>query len=200
MKDFSTEEILKIRKERMLPSVTHYYRKPLRPVKASMQWVWDDEGKKYEHIDEAEFFSRLDADEFLEYAHVHGHYYGTPKHPALDQLEKEGRDVLLEIDVQGAETLRAKGVEGVFVFIAPPSMRDLRRRLVARGTDSPAVVERRMRNARREMRHAKRYDRVVVNDDLSRAIAEVRSILGLRPSRRTARGASSRARSRRRVA
>ncbi|MCI0585527.1 MAG: guanylate kinase [Planctomycetes bacterium] len=157
------------------------------------------DGVEYRFRSRREFERLVAQDALLEWARVHDNLYGTLRAP-LERALRRGKTFVLEIDVQGAQTLRAKGVEGIFVFIAPPSMRDLRRRLVARGTDTPAVVERRMRNARREMRHAKRYDRVVVNDDLSRAIAEVRSILGLRASRRTGRGASSRARSRRRVA
>src|SRR5678815_126719 len=79
----------------------------------------DDEGKTYEHIAQDEFFRRLDGDEFLEYAHVYGHYYGTPKHPALDLLEA-GKDVLLEIDVQGALQVRYQYPDALMLFILPP--------------------------------------------------------------------------------
>ena len=142
-------------------------------------------GVDYRFLTRRQFERLVGEGAFLEWARVHDNLYGTLRAP-LERALRRGKTFVLEIDVQGAHQLREKGVEGTFLFIAPPSLQDLRRRLVARGTDSPAVVERRMRNARREMRHARRYDRVVVNDDLSRAIAEVRSILGL--SSRSERG------------
>ena len=140
----------------------------------------DDEGKKYEHIDEAEFFRRLDADEFLEYAHVHGHYYGTPKHPALDQLEKEGRDVLLEIDVQGALQVRYQYPDALMLFILPPNVKTLKQRLTDRGRDDPDDLDKRFRAAKREIhmaRGGRAFDYFVFNDKLDRAVAEIQNII-----------------------
>src|SRR5687767_6729080 len=88
----------------------------------------DDDGKTYDYISQDEFFKRLDAGEFLEYAQVYGNYYGTPKHPALDHLASE-RDVLLEIDVQGALQVRYEYPDALMIFILPPDAQTLRHRL-----------------------------------------------------------------------
>ena len=142
----------------------------------------DEQGKEYEHIDQAEFFRRLDADEFLEYAHVYGHYYGTPKHPALDQLQA-GQDVLLEIDVQGAlETRKEFPHNALLVFVKPPSRDEQRRRLVARGEDDAAEIERRLAAAETEEAQAGQFDVVVVNDDVGAAVDEVAGSLKTRRS------------------
>ena len=97
----------------------------------------DDHGKVYEHIDKLEFFRRLDNDEYLEYAQVYGEYYATPKHPTIDLLI-EGKDVLLEIDVQGALQIRDAFPNAVLIFILPPDQQTLLRRLTDRGRDGPA--------------------------------------------------------------
>src|SRR5580692_7438701 len=94
----------------------------------------DEKGKEYEHISEDDFFRRLEQDQFLEYAHVHGAYYGTPKHPALDELAA-GRDVLLEIDVQGALQVRFQYPNALLIFILPPDAPTLLQRLRDRGRE-----------------------------------------------------------------
>lgn len=147
----------------------------------------ETDGVDYRFVTPRDFDRLVAKRAFAEWARVHGHRYGTLRAPMDDALAR-GRTFLLEIDVQGATQLRRKGFEGIYLFVAPPSLAELRRRLLARGTDTPAAVERRLRKAREEMALAPRYDRVVVNDDLSRAIAEVRSILGLRRRRRAAAG------------
>ena len=139
----------------------------------------DDEGKTYEHIAQNEFFRRLDGDEFLEYAHVYGHYYGTPKHPALDYLAS-GRDVLLEIDVQGALQVRYQYSNALMIFILPPNGQTLKHRLDTRGRDSVEDVSKRFRAARREISMAKgsrAFDYYVFNDDLERAVGEMMNII-----------------------
>ena len=139
----------------------------------------DDDGKVYEHIAEAEFFRRLDQDEFLEYAHVYGHYYGTPKHPALDELES-GKDVLLEIDVQGALQVRYQYPDALMLFILPPSEKTLLQRLTDRGRDDPDDLNKRFRAAKREIhmaRGSRAFDYMVFNDDLGRAVAEIQNII-----------------------
>jgi guanylate kinase len=139
----------------------------------------DDDGKVYEHISQDQFFRRLDNDEFLEYAHVYGHYYGTPKHPALDELES-GKDVLLEIDVQGALQVRYQYPDALMLFILPPNERTLLQRLTDRGRDDPDDLNKRFRAAKREIHMAKgsrAFDYMVFNDDLVRAVAEIQNII-----------------------
>lgn len=141
----------------------------------------DEVGKTYDHINEPEFFRRLDNDEFLEYAQVHGHYYGTPKHPALDYLY-DGKDVLFEIDVQGALQIRYQYPDALLIFILPPDGRTLMKRLVDRGRDEAEDIEKRFRIARREIAMAKgsrAFDFFVFNDDLDRAIDELTRIITL---------------------
>ena len=139
----------------------------------------DDDGKVYQHIDQEEFFRRLDQDEFLEYAHVYGHYYGTPKHPALDELES-GKDVLLEIDVQGALQVRYQYPDALMLFILPPNEKTLMQRLKDRGRDDADDINKRFRAAKREIHMAKgsrAFDYMVFNDDLGRAVAEIQNII-----------------------
>ena len=139
----------------------------------------DDEGKTYEHIAQDEFFRRLDGDEFLEYAHVYGHYYGTPKHPALDLLEA-GKDVLLEIDVQGALQVRYQYPDALMLFILPPNEHTLLQRLNDRGRDDADDISKRFRAAKREIHMAKgshAFDYMVINDNLDRAVEEIAKII-----------------------
>ncbi len=135
----------------------------------------DDRGKAYEHVDEDNFFDRLDTGEFLEYAQNYDEYYATPKHPALDLLA-EGRDVLLEIDVQGALQVRFHYPRALLVFILPPDESVLKERLIERGRDDVRQINKRFRAARREIHMAKgsrAFDHMVVNDDLDDAAAEL---------------------------
>ena len=139
----------------------------------------DDEGKTYEHIAQDEFFRRLDGDEFLEYAHVYGHYYGTPKHPALDLLEA-GKDVLLEIDVQGALQVRYQYPDALMLFILPPNEHTLLQRLNDRGRDDADDISKRFRAAKREIHMAKgshAFDYLVINDTVDRAVEEIQKII-----------------------
>ena len=139
----------------------------------------DDDKKKYDHITKQEFFKRLDSDQFLEYAQVYGEYYGTPKHPALDQLAA-GRDVLLEIDVQGALQVRYQYPDAVTIFILPPDEPTLLRRLVDRARDSEDEMNKRFRAAKREIHMAKGarcFDYMVINDNLDSAVDEIVKII-----------------------
>ena len=142
-------------------------------------------GKIYEHIDKPEFFRRLDSDQYLEYAQVYGDYYATPKHPALDYLA-QGRDVLLEIDVQGALQVRHHYPDALTIFILPPDDEQaLLERLTDRGRDSPEEINKRFRAARREVHMAQgsgAFDHMVVNDDLESAVKEVKGIIARRRS------------------
>jgi len=141
----------------------------------------DEIGKEYDHVSPDEFFRRLDNDEFLEYAQVHGNYYGTPKHPALDYLY-EGKDVLLEIDVQGALQVRYQYPEALLIFILPPNGPTLMQRLNDRGRDKAEDMDKRYRAARREIHMAKgsrAFDSMVINDSLDRAVEELTKIINL---------------------
>jgi guanylate kinase len=139
----------------------------------------DDDGKTYDHITKQEFFRRLDDDQFLEYAQVHGNYYGTPKHPALDELAA-GKDVLLEIDVQGALQVRYQYPDALLIFILPPDEPTLLKRLEDRERDEPEEITKRFRAARREIHMAKgsrAFDYMIINDELDRAVAEIVKII-----------------------
>lgn len=135
----------------------------------------DEKGKIYDYITEAEFFHRLDHDEFLEYALVYDNFYGTPKHPTLDHLN-QGEDVLVELDVQGAFQIRFQYPQALMIFIMPPDVQTLRKRLKDRGRDSDDDIERRFRGAKREIWMAKgsrAFDDIVINDDVERATNEI---------------------------
>ena len=134
------------------------------------------DGVEYHFVSHEQFGEMVQAGEFAEWAEVHGNRYGTAK-ATLQQAREAGDDLLLDIDVQGAAQLRASGVDGVTIFVLPPGMAELRRRLAGRNTDSPEVIEQRMANAADEIREAERFDYIVVNDDLSQAVATVQAIL-----------------------
>ncbi len=134
------------------------------------------EGKNYYFISEGEFSKRIENSEFLEYANVYDNYYGTPKTKVLDKL-REGKTVILEIDIQGALKVKNTHPDGVFIFIVPPSIRELQSRIINRATDTMEVIERRMQCTKEELDYAPEYDYVVVNDNLESAVSKVRSII-----------------------
>jgi guanylate kinase len=146
------------------------------------------DGKDYHFVDLATFKDMVANQQFLEWAHVFGHRYGTPRAP-VDAALAEGRDVLFDIDWQGAQQLYQRaGGDVVRVFIFPPSMTELDRRLRARGTDTEAVIQGRMSRAAAEISHWDGYDYVLVNDDVERCYADVAMILAaerLKRSRQT---------------
>lgn len=134
-------------------------------------------GKCYDFITEAEFQKRVANQEFLEYAQVFGkHWYGTPR-KWVDQARSSGLNLVLEIDVQGADQVKRQIPEAVAVFIVPPSRQSVEQRLRARGQDSQEAIRRRLDRARQEMSCWTQYDFVVVNDDLDRASDDLRSIV-----------------------
>ena len=148
----------------------------------------DEKGKAYDYVNENEFFARLDAGEFLEYAQNYDEYYATPKHPALDHLAA-GKDVLLEIDVQGALQVSYHYPDALLVFILPPDEATLEHRLIERGRDKPEQIKKRFRAARREIHMAKgsrAFQSMVVNDELDAADAELQRIIKHRRSARRA--------------
>jgi guanylate kinase len=131
----------------------------------------------YHFVDEGEFQAMVDQDELAEWAYVFDHRYGSPKEPIKDAL-KSGRDILFDIDWQGTQQLKfAFGNDLVPIFVLPPSMAELERRLRARATDSEEVIQSRMRRAASEIGHWDTYEYVLVNDDVDRCLAEVRSII-----------------------
>ena len=136
------------------------------------------DGVDYRFLSKERFREHIERGEFIEHAEVHGNLYGTMRRPMKDALDA-GKVYLLEIDVQGALQLRELGVEAEYVFVAPPDDGALRVRLEGRGTDAPDVIERRLKKARDEMEERHRYDHVVVNADLDRAVDEVLRIAGL---------------------
>ena len=134
------------------------------------------DGREYYFVSAEEFRRRVDAGEFLEWAEVHGNLYGTLR-SEMERLAASGQDAVVEIDVQGAASLRAQGFRMVSVFIMPPSVEELERRLLARGTEAPEVIALRVTNARGEMAPYAEYDFVIVNDDLDTAVADFQAIV-----------------------
>jgi guanylate kinase len=136
----------------------------------------EKEGVNYFFKCEEEFKQLIGQDEFLEYACVYGNYYGTPK-SFVEKKLKEGDDVLLEIDVQGA--LKSKKIfpDGVFIFLVPPSMEELERRIRGRATESEEQIQVRLGKAKSEMAQIERYDYVIVNDRIERVVDEIESII-----------------------
>jgi len=135
------------------------------------------EGRDYFFVSHDKFEQMVRADEFLEYANVFGHRYGTPKKPVMDALAV-GRDVLFDIDWQGTQQLHAAmGEDLVRIFLLPPSMAELERRLQERGTDSDHVIADRMSRAAAEISHWAEYDYVLVNRDAELCLAQIRTIV-----------------------
>lgn len=134
------------------------------------------EGVSYFYKSHDEFEKMIEEDKFLEYAHVHNNYYGTPKEFVENKIN-EGKIVILEIDVQGALNIKKNTDNGVFIFLAPPSLTELRNRIVGRGTETDEDIKIRMNNARKELEHINDYDYLVVNDHLNSAITSVNEII-----------------------
>ncbi|MBL0284356.1 MAG: guanylate kinase [Zoogloea sp.] len=134
------------------------------------------DGRHYHFVDVATFRALRDKGEFLEWAEVHSNYYGTSK-AWLEAQVRSGKDILLEIDWQGAQQVRKAFPEAVGVFILPPSLEELERRLRGRGTDSEDVIARRVLGARGEMRHVAEFDYVIINEDLPAALDDLVAVV-----------------------
>ncbi len=134
------------------------------------------DGVHYHFSTPSEFRAMLDAGELLEWAEVHGHMYGTPRRNLL-RSERRGEQLVLDIDVQGALQVKTRVPEAVLVFVLPPSGDALVERLRGRGTEAREIVMRRLRNARGELERAEDFDHVVINEELDRAVREVRTVV-----------------------
>src|SRR6476661_5696231 len=150
--------------------------RPMRPG--------EEEGIDYHFVDTSEFERLIEADEFAEWAYVFDHLYGSPKEPIKEAL-KDGRDTLFDIDWQGTQQLEyAFRTDLVRIFILPPSMVELERRLVERGTDGEDVIDYRMTRAAAEIGHWAEYDYVLINEDMDKCLKDVRAIIAAERLRR----------------
>lgn len=136
----------------------------------------ETDGINYHFLTKDRFEEMITDEGMLEYASYCGNYYGTPRKPVEDMLEK-GCHVILEIEVQGAMKIKEKCPDAVFIFILPPSLKELRRRLEKRGTESAEIIEKRLGEAAGEISNAYKYDYAVVNGELSEAVNDIKSII-----------------------
>ena len=136
----------------------------------------EENGRDYFFVSRAEFSGLIEAAEFLEFAEVHGNLYGTSVNRVQQEISS-GNDVILEIDVQGAENIRRKMPEAVAIFILPPSFEVLRQRLIARATEQQADLSLRLRNSINEVRQYEYFDYIVVNDEVKRATSDLQNIV-----------------------
>ncbi len=148
-------------------SVSHTTREPR---------VGETDHVSYHFVSEEEFLKLIDRNAFYEYAKVFDHYYGTSRE-IVEQWLDEGKDVFLDIDWQGARQIREQAPDAKGIFILPPSIEELRRRLETRATDAPEVIEKRMNKAYAEMSHYNEYDYVVINDNFEESVMTMHSIL-----------------------
>jgi len=152
---------------RVQPAVSHTTRPPRGQEK---------HGREYFFLSSAEFDSMVERNAFIEWAHVHGHRYGTSRH-AIEERMQNGADVILEIDFQGALNIKKIFANAVLIFILPPSWEELRSRLQRRGEDSPEVIETRLKNAAVEMAQAQEFDFVIINELFERAVFDLKTIV-----------------------
>ncbi len=144
----------------------------------------ESDGKNYFFLDQDEFIRRRDNGDFLEWAEVFGNYYGTPKATVATQLAA-GKNVILEIDTQGAMQVKSACPHGVLIFILPPDFAELQRRIIGRGTETGADLQRRLDLAHYEMGLAEQYQYIVINNDITQAAEEIMTIVrGLRGQRK----------------
>jgi guanylate kinase len=149
------------------PSISHTTRAPRGQEK---------NGREYFFVSDAEFDAMIAADGFVEWAEVHGRRYGTSRQ-AIAQLMDQGSDVVLEIDIQGAKSIRRAFENAVTIFILPPSWDELRARLERRGEDAADTIDLRLRNAATEMAQAHHFDFVIINDSFDRALFDLKAIV-----------------------
>jgi guanylate kinase len=136
----------------------------------------EQNGVEYFFVNREEFQALIQGNDLLEFAEVHGNYYGTSR-VFVDELLRQGEDVLLDIDIQGASIVRQKRPDAVGVFILPPSFQILRDRLMRRSLDAGFVIEQRLKIARREIRHYNDYDYLIINEEINSSTLELQSII-----------------------
>ncbi len=136
----------------------------------------EEEGVSYYFTSREDFQKEIEAGGFLEYAEVYGNFYGTPKDKVLEKLEK-GIDVVLEIDIQGALNVKSAYPSGIFIFILPPSMAELRKRITGRGSETEDAINLRLSQTLKEVSYIDKYDYCVVNGELEEAVARVKAIV-----------------------
>lgn len=134
------------------------------------------DGQSYHFLSKDTFEEYIEKDDFFEHAQVYGNYYGTLKKYVIEEIE-EGNNVLLEIDIQGALQVKEKYPEGIFIFILPPSMYELKNRIIGRGTETQQAIEKRFKSAFEEINYVKKYDYCIINDQVERAVKKIRSII-----------------------
>lgn len=134
------------------------------------------DGKDYFFVSRSKFEEMIEEEQLLEYAEYVGNYYGTPL-AYIDEMTDQGKDVFLEIEVQGALQVKRRMPDGVFVFLAPPTLNELESRIVNRGTDAPEVIEKRMAQARKELQLMIQYDYIVENDNVDAAVTRIQTII-----------------------
>jgi guanylate kinase len=162
-------------------TIVHHVLSDLRNVQFSVSHttrpkrISEEDGREYYFVSRKEFERMIVRKKFVEWAVVHGQHYGTSKR----EVEQKAKtcDLVLDVDVQGAASIRKKYKKAVFVFVLPPRFQELKRRLEERGEDGPAVIRRRLQDARREIREYVHFDYIVVNDQLDRAVLELESII-----------------------
>ena len=136
----------------------------------------ETDGKEYYFISRDEFKAWIAEGKFLEFADVYGNFYGTPLNKIEERLNR-GEDILLEIDVQGALNVKRKCPDGIYIFLLPPSLEELKRRIEGRGTETAESLQRRLDNAIAEIKIGREYNYVVVNDTVDNAVAQIKAIL-----------------------
>ncbi|WP_315077172.1 guanylate kinase [uncultured Clostridium sp.] len=134
------------------------------------------DGVNYHFLSKDDFITRIEKNDFLEHAEVYGNYYGTPK-SNVDKMLDSGRDVILEIDIQGALKVKENTEEGVFIFILPPSMEELKQRIIKRGSETPESLMKRFKSAYKEINFVSKYNYAVVNDEVNVAVEKLEAII-----------------------
>lgn len=136
----------------------------------------EEDGVNYYFLSKEEFKKKIAEDDFLEYAEVYGNYYGTPK-SKVNEMLKEGKNVILEIDIQGALKVKENCNDGIFIFILPPSMEELRNRIINRGSETPESLLERFNSAYKEINYISKYNYGVINDTVKEAVEKIENIL-----------------------
>lgn len=164
-----------------MPELSYSISLTTRPLRGN-----ERNGVEYYFVSRAEFLKRIDTGEFLEWAEVYGNYYGTLR-STVEMMLLEGKDVLLEVDVQGGQSVKKVFPEAVLIFIRPPSLEELNKRISGRGTDTQEAIDLRLSCAPDELQAAKQYDYIIYNNVIEDAYAELLNIIEREKDRRTER-------------